>query len=243
MKENWDSLAQPGRSILSSGWALFLMLVALAGCAIPGASIQRSPSTQLVTMFSVPYNDLPPWAKQGAWEDPYAAVSAELLRRRDTGFLIDAYVRTSNETTRHYLVLTLCQIDDPAVLRAFQGWLSESESEANYRIADYAARRGDRIALAQLNRHYFMYPVSSVQWASTVELFGRFGHRQAIPNLVNSLDAASLNLAEAALHALRLLYPDAPKIFTTSQDAQQYFRARFEAESRGVSFPVERGQG
>lgn len=182
-------------------------------------------------MLSTPYEELPPFVKQAAPEDPYPAVRTELVRRRDIPFLIDAYAGSSNPSTRYQVILMLYEIEDPAVLGAFRRWLSDSEDDTDYWIADYLARHGDSSALASLNRHYFKYPVSSVQWAYTVRLFGRFGYRPAIPNLVDSLNAASLNLTEAAFDALSLLYPDAPRKFESLEATQRYFQARCREEN------------
>ena len=127
----------------------------------------------------------------------------------------------------------LYQIHDPAVVAAFKRRLAESEREEDYYVANYLGELGDVKALEILNRHYFRYPVSSLKWSFTASLFGKFNYRPAIPNLIDSLNAASLNLAGAALESLQALYPGAPTHFKTLAEAQEYFENQ--ANEEGTS--------
>jgi HEAT repeat protein len=169
-------------------------------------------------------------------ETPYLAICEILLERRQTEFLVNAYRQSSNESVRGYLATRgLYQIDEPSVLELFRSRLSEKEDEEACYITIYVAETGDTKALEILNRHYFQYPVSSWQWADTVELFGKFGYRPAIPNLVDSLNAASLNLACAACASLKQLYLDAPRELSGPTSAREYFSKRAGEERKRES--------
>jgi hypothetical protein len=68
--------------------------------------------------------------------------------------------------------------------------------------------------------------VSSAQFASTAELFGKCHYRAAIPYLVAiGMHAASLNVVDAAAESLRKFYPNSPH-FDSLNTQQQYFCAR-----------------
>jgi hypothetical protein len=120
----------------------------------------------------------------------------------------------------------LGEIDDARVERAFSEHVGEQEDEENYYVLLYLAKHGRTNALDILNRHYFQYPVSSWQWSSAVELFGKAKYKPAITNLVGSLDAASLNVSAAACWSLGEIFPDAPKKFRGPSEAKHYYAER-----------------
>lgn len=211
------------------------------------STLRDAPSDRLVAMLSIRYQELPREARQE--EEPYESICSILLERRQTRFLLDALAHSSDVSARYYLVSrVLYQIEDPAIVEAFKKRLSEEEDDVDYFVANYLAKLGDARALEILNRHYFHYPVSSLQWSDTAALFGKFGYRPAIPNLVQSLHAASLNLAGAALDSLQALYPDAPKHFDNLDEARDYFQRRMsegrdrdlQATGRELSPPAAR---
>ena len=119
----------------------------------------------------------------------------------------------------------LYQIQDDRIYYAFAGRLNEKETEESYYVANYLAKRGHESALATLNRHFWQYPVSSWQMSYTAELFGKYKYQPALSNLVDCLDAASLNLAAAACEALREFYPG-PRRFATPEEAKEYYVKR-----------------
>ncbi|EEF58036.1 hypothetical protein [Pedosphaera parvula] len=188
-------------------------------------------SASLVRMLALPSEDLPKNLRE--MELPYPEICEILLERRQTEFLINAYQQSSDARVRSYLVSrVLYYIEEPAVLAVFRAQLSEEEDEESYYVANYVAKTGDTKALKILNCHYYLYPVSSVQWSDTVELFGKFGYRPAIPNLIESLDAASFNLVDAAEESLEKLYPDSPRKFESLEAARDYFTKRAEEERK-----------
>jgi len=92
---------------------------------------------------------------------------------------------------------------------------------------NYLAKRGDKQALEILNENYFEYGVSSVQWADTVQWFGKYKYQPAIPNLIKSLDAASLNLVGAAQSSLKQLFKGPHPTFKTIEEMKIYFNKRY----------------
>lgn len=182
-------------------------------------------------MLALPVEKMPP--QVATMDDPYGEVCAALLRRKEIPTLVSACERSTDAKVRRYLIKrVLYEIDDPRVVESFGRQLGEEEGEDDYFVANYLAKRGNRTALEVLNRHYFKYPVSSLQWAYTVGLFGKYAYRPAIPNLIDSLHAASLNLVEAAIDSLRIFYPDAPEKFAGLDEVQVYFQKRFEQETK-----------
>lgn len=160
-------------------------------------------------------------------------VCDELIARHETDFLLESFNSLKDPICRKWLVCDiLYSIDDPKIYAAFAARLNEEEDEESYCIADYIARRGNTAALAVLNRHYFKYPISSAQWSYTVELFGKYKYSPATSNLIDSIDAASLNLAAASCDALQQIFPDSPKEFKGPSEAQEYYTRRIEKDAQ-----------
>ena len=156
-------------------------------------------------------------------DDAQYAICHELQARREVDFLLATLATSTNSYGRSVLVSgVLYGIDDQRIQTAFLSRLSEEEDEESYYVANYLAKRGITKALDVLNRHYFQYPVSSVQWSVTASLFGKYKYRSAASNLVESLDAASLNLAGAACDSLQMLFPDSPRHFDSPKAARIY---------------------
>ena len=163
--------------------------------------------------------------------DPFffQAVCDELVARREVSFLLASLDTSTNENVRDWLVSgVLYYIDDRRIYDNFANRLDDKEDEESYYIANYLAKRGNTAALATLNRHYFQYPVSSWQWSYTVELLGKYRYMPATTNLVESLNAASLNLSGAACNALQEIFPDSPRHFTGPAEAKNYYTQRLD---------------
>jgi len=161
--------------------------------------------------------------------DPFffQAVCDELVARREVSFLLASLDTSTNENVRDWLVSgVLYYIDDRRIYDNFANRLDDKEDEESYYIANYLAKRGNTAALATLNRHYFQYPVSSWQWSYTVELLGKYRYMPATTNLVESLDAAFLNLSGAACNALQEIFPDSPRHFRGPTEAKNYYSKR-----------------
>jgi hypothetical protein len=153
-------------------------------------------------------------------------IQQELVRRRVDRALIDAYRRSRDVVQQTQLVATLYELEGGSVVKFMRTLATEDTELSNYYALQYLGSRGDRRALEILNKNYFKYPVSSLQWSFTVALFGKYRFRPAVENLIESLNAASLNLAGAALESLQMIFPGSPPEFGSPIEAQRYFRAR-----------------
>jgi len=197
--------------------------------SLPPTDLSQYKTEDLIRWLD--WSQMPDNLKAAEDIDPTCGIAGELTRRREISKLLAALETTDSPIVRIYLTRSvLYQMDSPEIVKAFESRLRDNTDEDNYYVAEYLAKRGNRKALEILNRHYFEHgvfgwPVSSMQLAYTAELFGVHGYRPAIPNLVNSLDAAVLNLAWSAEGALELLYPDAPK-FKNSGECRAYFATR-----------------
>jgi HEAT repeat protein len=142
-------------------------------------------------------------------------------------FLLTTFNTSTNVEVRRWLAMSvLGEIDDRRIYDDLTNHLTDNEDEESYYVAIYLASRGNKTALATLNRHYFNYPVSSVEWAYAAGLLGKYRYTPATTNLVDSLNAASLNLAAAACNSLQEIFPDSPRDFKGPGEAEAYFRKR-----------------
>ena len=150
-------------------------------------------------------------------------VSDELKRRGRVDHILTRYGNTTNPAIRDGLEhLAYSSNGHPAqafMKRNFTQHLHDGEDL--YWPAKYLAKQCSPTALRYLSNHEFS--ISSFELSSTTELFGKCHYRPAIPFLVGyALQAASLNLVDAANTSLRGLYPSAPK-FSSLQKEQQWF--------------------
>ena len=102
-----------------------------------------------------------------------------------------------------------------------------------YWPANYLAKKGDLDGLKELSTG--KYEESCLQYATSMELFGRWQYRPGIPYLVDrALHFACLNIVISAEHSLQELYPDAPKDFEHLSEMQHYYCARARKDGFGV---------
>jgi hypothetical protein len=166
--------------------------------------------------------------------DPFfaEAICDELVTRHEVDFLLASLNAATNDDAREWLVSdVLYSIDDHRVFEAFARRLGDKDDRESYYVALYLAEHGDTAALATLNRHYYHYAVASFEWASAVEAFGKFRYLPAATNLVDSLDAASLNVSAAACNSLHELYPNSPRHFYGPTEAKNYYSKRLSKAS------------
>jgi hypothetical protein len=142
-----------------------------------------------------------------------------------------AVLKSSRDLTeKEAIVFVLSERKDPEIASAFASILGTRPDSSSCWMAVYLARSGDVRALDFLDKNYWKCPVSSWQWSYVVPVFGEQKFFPATAHLLESLNAASLNLAEAALHTLGLLYPGAsPSDVETPAVARRYYEARARA--------------
>jgi hypothetical protein len=85
----------------------------------------------------------------------------------------------------------------------------------------YFADQCDPESLKVLNDHWWQFTIPSYVWEEAVFQFGNCQYRPATSNLVKALNAASLNVVDAALFSLKKMYPDGPKETETPVDTMK----------------------
>jgi len=141
--------------------------------------------------------------------------------------LLQALRQSSDLTQRKAIVDIVYRRENAAIAETFRSMIGSGDDEASYWMACYLAEHGDGRALEILHEHYGTWPVSSLELATAARLFGDRLYYPAAPELIESLDAASLNLADAALKSLIKLYPGAkPEDIDSPAHAQSYYRRR-----------------
>jgi len=204
---------------------ILLLIISMSGLAASQWDSRLHSTKTGVLIAWLDWEHMPEDMKQD--EEVSGAICRELKARREVPVLVTAYTSSTNPAVRCHLVSeVLYWIDDKRVERAFSEHVSEQEDEETYYMLLYLARRGSTNALDILNRHYFHYLVSSWQWSAAVTLFGKHKYKPAITNLVESLDAASLNVSAAACVSLGQIFPDAPKKFRDPDEAKRFYEER-----------------
>ncbi len=159
-------------------------------------------------------------------------IAGTLGERKHPDALIAEY-RTADQDERYYLVRALSMINKPRVSEfmrsiAFENLPDGQDNEDVFFPLDYLARHCDQRALARLNRRVNFdksFPMGCIYFAPTVEAFSRCNYRAAAPNLVRALDAACLNITDAALDGLHKFFPHTCKQAHSIQELQRCYGA------------------
>jgi len=141
------------------------------------------------------------------------AVVDELVRRKASDALLDAFDTTNDWSQLKWIEVTLSRLRDPDVdslmRRHAEGmWEGQYIGKA-YLAALYLAKQGKCFGLEQLNRHYGELPISSLERAQVATLFGKYKYYPAAENLTQTIYTMVLNLGDASLEALTAMYPEA----------------------------------
>lgn len=152
-------------------------------------------------------------------KEHYLEVRRE-LKARPIRQISEAY-SNSNDLLSYELYGLLLEIGDSRVERVFRRSAKGKNTVPTYLSLKRLGEQGEKWALRILNKNYQDYPVSSLEWAEIVMIFGKHRYREAAENLVESLDAASLNLASAAHEALCEIFPDAARATASFQGGPQ----------------------
>lgn len=160
-----------------------------------------------------------------------------LGKMKNKAFLLTAFRTANNSDEKLGIIYALYRINDPEVEAFFKQLITEKydDGEELYYPLNYLAKRCDTDALRVLSGNgkggYKGYP-GCEQWGTTVELFGKCKYKTAIPYLVDSVQAACMNIGIAAVEDLRKMYPGSPNFKHYSpQQIEQYFRDIVAAES------------
>jgi len=108
------------------------------------------------------------------------------------------------------IVDVLRQMEDKRADAMLHRYMSASIVDDRALLAAmYFGDRCEPRALAILNRNFRRYPISSLQAGSIATIFGDCRYEPAARNLVEAINAASMNLGGEAHVALTKIYPDA----------------------------------
>lgn len=159
------------------------------------------------------------------------AVVEELARRQPVRELLQVFDTTVDIIQLSWLLETLDRMRGPLVDSALTRIATTSDTvdprempEHAYFALKYFAQTGTPWALRILNCNYDRWPVSSMERAEVVALFGKYKFYPAASNLVETIGAMLINLNEAALTGLAELFPDGQRDFKTLDDAGRYWK-------------------
>lgn len=159
-------------------------------------------------------------------------ISDEIARRGDPHELLVRYWKEPRPFIRDGIEDVAYHFDTPEVTAFMRRILSErmTRKDDHYSAVNYLAKKCDVPALKRLSSGRYRY-LGSLQYETSVELFGKCGFRRAIPYLVDTaVYDVSLNIVIAADRSLHALYPDGPKDFDKLKDMQSYFCGRAKQE-------------
>lgn len=152
-------------------------------------------------------------------------IADELARRGEIAPILERYWNEPNLYIRNGIERVAYKVNSPEVSEFMRQVLAKKvdDGENRYYPVNYLARKCDSQALKQLSSGRYRNE-GSLQYETSVELFGKCKYRPAIPYLVGTaLHDASFNIIIAAEHSLHALYPDAPQEFDELRTMQQYF--------------------
>ena len=201
--------------------------------------LRSQPSERLVACFDN-------WKLCGVGEGQASGwpISDELARRGEIHGLLLRYWGEPKWTIRGGIEHVAYHFDNPEVTEFMRRMLTKhmNDGEDDYWPVNYLARKCDPSALKELSSGRYRNQ-GSLQYQTSVELFGKCKYRPAIPYLVGTaLSDFSLNIAGAADDALHALYPDAPKSFDSVEQCQEYFCRRAKQEGFRVGCSVSQNQ-
>ncbi|MGA2085635.1 MAG: hypothetical protein ABSG60_08965 [Terracidiphilus sp.] len=174
------------------------------------------------------------WKICGVGEDQASGwpISDELARRGDPHDLLVRYWKEPNWLIRNGIEHVAYHFNTPEVTAFMQRVLAQRKKDGEdfYWPANYLAKKCDPTGLKELStgRHRNQ---GSLQYQTTLVLFGKCQYRLAIPYLAGeALYDFSLNIVGAAEESLKALYPDHPREFKTLEDEQKYYCRRAKQE-------------
>lgn len=161
------------------------------------------------------------------------------IRHGQTRRVIGAY-RQANEDQREEIIIGIQWSDENPSEHQFdslvRSFLQTSRAEDLYEdgrwnALQYLAARCDKKALRTLmlggatkdSESLMRFPISSTEWAASLASFGKCDYTPARDVLTYSLDAASLNAADAAYQSLQELYPGICKKAQSPESAEKCY--------------------
>ncbi|MHC5212613.1 MAG: hypothetical protein ACYTG2_18015 [Planctomycetota bacterium] len=169
-------------------------------------------------------NDTSYFTERALVLDSHWPLMGELQHRREDCLLVlEAFERPVSAAQEEWIARAVAGWSEPEVLGALKARALAGRSTTDWLCLDTLAARGDERALFLLNANFFRFGCSSVEWSDTIRHFGTFRYSPAVPNLIDALDAASLNVGGAALEALGRIFPGPHPELRQIATAQEYF--------------------
>jgi hypothetical protein len=159
-------------------------------------------------------------------------ISDELARRGNPHALLIRYWTEPSQDIKRGIVDIAYHFHTPEVTAFMKKVLAagQGDEDALYWPANYLAKRCDTDGLKWLSMRHGR-PEGCIIWAPTVALFGKCHYRPSIPYLVDySIHDACLNIDDAAVEDLQVMYPNSPKAFDSLEEMQTYFCSRAKQE-------------
>lgn len=181
------------------------------------------PSDRLIACFE-------DWKLCGIAEDRTTGwpISDELARRGHVHEMLTIYWKDHRWAIRNGIEHVAYHFDTPEVTAFMRRVVAEkaNDGEERYWPVNYLAKKCDPTGLKELSTGRYRNQ-GSLQYQTSVELFGKCKYRPAVPYLVDSaLHDASLNIVDAADNSLHALFPDSPREFESLEKEQTYFCGR-----------------
>jgi hypothetical protein len=148
-------------------------------------------------------------------------VEQEIARRRPFKQLSYVFNATTDDVQKAWVADVLDQLRGPEADAVLRPYVSNSKADTTYLALKYFARACNADALRILNRNYFQYSTSSMEWASIVRSFGDCKYKPAVSHLVETVNAAMINLGYASHLALLAIYPDAKIEFKNPVETEE----------------------
>ncbi len=161
--------------------------------------------------------------KKYDYEIPFWDIQAELKKRNITNKIIDIYNSTVDLCQKESLIGILYHIKNNKVKKALKKTATTNINKITYYSHNYLAKQGDKKSIKMLNNNWHKYPVSSWQWSYTVNIFGKYKYKPAVPNMIKGLDSASGNMFDSCLTNLFKIYPDTRQKFNSVKEAKKFF--------------------
>ncbi len=163
---------------------------------------------------------------RGTAENYLDEIKKEIVARRPIQELVCVLEISDSFPQIGYTSDLLSEVSDRSLDSRLKVIALADISERSYFALMYFARRGDVWALERLNTHFYQYPVSSVAWAETVDLFGKYHYLPAAQNMAEAVYSVSLNMADACLRNLELMFPGQHPAFafSPSPEATEYWK-------------------
>jgi hypothetical protein len=155
-------------------------------------------------------------------------IGDELVRRRPVKLLIKVFEQPLDEYQQLIVAQAMSEIEDIKIASVFKAHLTLEMTKTMYYCLKYLAKRGDKEALIILNNNHCAYPLPSYELAEVVRCFGQYKYEPSIPLLIDALDAASLNLVDAAQTSLEQFFEGPYPDWKTIEEMKEYFEKRYE---------------